>query len=210
MLSILQQLSGINVIIFFSNTVAIIPRDSTHAFTFVIGTVNWLSTLFAMVLMRYYGRKTLLLWGQLAMCAWNSLLFLIYKDSLDQNASRSLQYGVMALVVLFVISFATTIGPICWIHLAEIMTEKGMSIAVWINWWAVIFISYLPTIKSPEKSGNDGNNQRDLSIFFFFFSGVSISGFFLINLFIKETKGLNPKKIMTLYKHEDYNPLTHE
>jgi len=74
--------------------------------------------------------------------------------------------------MLFVISFALTIGPICWIYLAEIMTEKGMGIAVSINWLIVIAISYLPYF-AHSKNDSDGKGQelQNLSIFFFMFSG---------------------------------------
>jgi preprotein translocase subunit SecY len=114
----------------------------------------------------------------------------------------------MLLIVGFVIAFASTIGPICWIYLAEIMTEKGMSIAVSLNWMVVILMSYLPTLAKQFNHDPDESNQRDLSIFFFLFSGFCIAGFFLISLYVKETKGLNPLEIMTLYKNKEYDPLT--
>ena len=87
------------------------------------------------------------------------------------------------------------------------MTEKGMAIAVCLNWLVVILVSCLPSLsKKLHEEGDD--DERDISIFFFLFSGFCIAGFFLISLYVKETKGLNPLEIMTLYKNKEYDPLT--
>ena len=84
-------------------------------------------------------------------------------------------------------SFAITLGPISWVYLAEIMTEKGMSIAVCVNWCIVIIVSYFPSMMpslSQHTKHHDGkdnpymlgitntiNTESDLSYFFFFFAG---------------------------------------
>ena len=119
------------------------------------------------------------------------------------------EVGIVFLIIMYVISFALTIGPICWIYLAEIMTEKGMGIAVSLNWLIVIFISYLPSLaktNDPDKR----DSEKDLTPFFFVFSGFCIMGFFLISLFVKETFGLTLLEIRTLYKNEEYDPLKEE
>lgn len=65
MLSILQQLSGINLIIFYSNKVMDINHTSPRALSFSIGVVNFIATLISIYVLRYVGRKTLLLIGML-------------------------------------------------------------------------------------------------------------------------------------------------
>lgn len=74
---------------------------------------------------------------------------------------------MVILVVVFIIAFAMTIGPITWLYLAEIMTEKGMGIAVSLNWLVVIFISYLPSLAKDIHDEHGNSQEKDLSIFFF-------------------------------------------
>ena len=112
MLSLIQQLSGINIIIFYSQYVAIIWREDFLPFTFIIGVVNFLSTIACIFSLRRIGRKSLLLCGQLAMCAFNCLLFQIYSEISDNNNSIFIKVSVMVLIVGFIIAFASTIGPI--------------------------------------------------------------------------------------------------
>ena len=142
LLSILQQLSGINIIIFYSSIP--VTRDLNIIFVIILGSINFISTLVAIYLLKKFGRKELLLYGELAMAFTCSLLFLI-AFPINPYTDSAYYFIVKWLFSFYVISFAMTLGPICWIYLAEIMTEKGMGIAVSINWFLVIIMSYLPS-----------------------------------------------------------------
>ena len=87
------------------------------------------------------------------------------------------------------------------------MTEIGVGVAVSVNWIVVIIVSILPLI---VNCGENEITDWDISGFFFIFSGMWIVGFFLISLFVKETKDMSPFQIMTLYKENEYNPLSEE
>lgn len=65
MLIIAQQLSGINIVIFFSNKIFQKTSDSSYIFTLCVGLLNFLATLASMLLLRYLGKKILLLAGML-------------------------------------------------------------------------------------------------------------------------------------------------
>ena len=71
----------------------------------------------------------------------------------------------MVLVLLFVISFAVTVGPLAWIYLTEIMTEKGMGIAVSLHWMVIVTISLIPTFSESHQ------NKVSYSWLFFSSSG---------------------------------------
>ena len=60
-----------------------------------------------------------------------------FVDSGSQFAS----YLAVALVMLFVLFFEFSLGPIPWIYMSEIMTDKGLSIAVLINWLTTLMLS---------------------------------------------------------------------
>lgn len=59
-LSMLQQLTGINTIIFYSNTIfaagTSIPPQTT---TFMIGVVNFFATVGGMILLGFFGRRSI-------------------------------------------------------------------------------------------------------------------------------------------------------
>ena len=67
-LAILQQLTGINVIIFYSNTIFEEGTSLTSEFiTFLVGAVNFASTLGGMALLTKFGRRTITLVCQFLM-----------------------------------------------------------------------------------------------------------------------------------------------
>lgn len=139
----------------------------------------------------------------LVMWQCHALMFSIYPEALyaerAEDDNENFKYDVLLtmLITWFVLGYAITLGPISWLYLAEIMTEIGMGLAVAINWLIVIWISFLPTIaNSVDPSNGEFNHQTDMSPFFFIFGGWCIVSFFLINLFVKETKDLDPKQIV--------------
>ena len=156
----------------------------------IFGILNFLFTLVSLYLLQKYGRKKLLLLGQLMMWGANWLLFQIMNNSTDNSCSSNnivIQIWIFILILWFLFSFAVTIGPICWIFLVEIMTEIGVGIAVSANWIVVILVSLIPII---SKSVNENADSCDISFSFYWFSGMCILGFFLISLFVIETKDI--------------------
>ena len=197
------------MIIFYLSTVHVL-HDDNNTFTFIIGVINMLATIASLYLLQRLGRKQLLLIGQLMMWGANCLLFQIFNQKnmeVTHAYTDTISLIIIALIVMFLISFAITIGPIWWIFLVEIMTEIGVGIAVSVNWIVVIIVSFLPLI---VNCGENEITDWDISGFFFIFSGMWIVGFFLISLFVKETKDMSPFQIMTLYKENEYNPLSEE
>ena len=99
--------------------------------------------------------------------------------------------GILALVFinLYIVIFELSFGPLCWIFQAEIMTDKGLSIAVAVN----LFFTVAAALLTP--------------ILFENFHGwvfVVCAGFCLLCavfclVFIKETKGLSSREIAQLY-----------
>lgn len=70
---IVHELTGINVICLYSNSIFKGMQKNGHvAFTprqgvYLIGFINFLSSFCSTQVVRFYGRRTLLLWGQLGM-----------------------------------------------------------------------------------------------------------------------------------------------
>ena len=43
--------------------------------------------------------------------------------------------------MVFIILFEFSLGPIPWLYMAEIMTDKGLSIAILLNWIMTIVMA---------------------------------------------------------------------
>lgn len=59
-LSVFQQLTGINAIMFYSNMLFKGLTMTNTEVTFMIGVINFLATLVGLVLLVYFGRKSLM------------------------------------------------------------------------------------------------------------------------------------------------------
>jgi len=132
-LSILQQLTGINAIMFYSNMLFKGLSMTNTEVTFYIGIINFVATLFGLVLLMYFGRKTLLLICSIAM---TMTLFLLANYSFQKNSN-----GMIACVLVFIAFFEFSSGPIVWLYNAEIMRDKGIAIATSLNWFISLVIS---------------------------------------------------------------------
>lgn len=45
------------------------------------------------------------------------------------------------LVLLFVVFFEFSLGPIVWIYMSEVMTDKGQSLGTLVNWILTIIMA---------------------------------------------------------------------
>jgi MFS family permease len=196
LLAVFQQLTGINAVIFYSNDIFTRGRegfDSERAAkigTMLVGVINWAAALTAIPLLTKFGRRTLLILGQIAMGI--SLLVLAILAIVDWST------GIMIFTFFFVAFFEFSIGPILWLYAAEIMTESGMAAASLITWIVtIIFGLFTPRLFDLLKPVG----------MYFAFTGIDIVGLFFIIFFIKETMGKSKAEIKNLYSDRPYQNL---
>ncbi|XP_059454828.1 sugar transporter ERD6-like 6 [Corylus avellana] len=141
----LQQLSGINGVLFYSSTIfAAAGVTSSNAATFGVGAIQVIATGVSTWLMDKAGRRLLLIVSSSGMTF--SLLIVAVSFFLRGFVSADSNfYGVMSImavvgVVLMVIFFSLGIGPIPWLIMSEILPVniKGLagSVATLGNWLA--------------------------------------------------------------------------
>lgn len=95
-----------------------------------------------MVQTGYLGRKTIMFWYSLAMGAFLITLGMSLKQHNPGNTP-------LPLILGFCFCFQASSGPVTWLYMAEIMQEKGLSIATVLNWLFTLFFSFVtPTIKT--------------------------------------------------------------
>ncbi len=146
-----QQFVGINTIIYYAPTVFIIagfsgPKAAIAA-TVSVGVVNVLSTVLSMFLIDKIGRRKLYFIGVIGMAIALFALgsFFLMKDSLG----ASLKFITVGSVLVYIVFFAISLGPLGWLLISEIFPLKvrglGMSIGSLSNWLfnAIVTFTFL-------------------------------------------------------------------
>jgi len=134
-LAVLQQFTGIDAIIYYGPSIMVSAgfelNDALGSQT-VIGAINMAFTLLAIWQIDRFGRKKLLLSGTLGMLL--SLVAIGYLFYIDQTDGLLL----LILILLFIASFAFSLGPVVWVILSEIyptrIRGRAMSIATLAVW----------------------------------------------------------------------------
>jgi len=170
-------MTGINVIMFYSNTVFGLAHSSLSAtsITGIVGVVNFFATFGGMGLLGVAGRRPLLLWTTAALAIVNVVVGM----ALLNNWGTIMIAGTLIFIVIF--EFGP--GPITWLYMAEIMQDKGSSIATVMNWGINLIISAtVPSIITAIGKENVG-------YIFIVMGGATVFGTIFIVAFVKETKG---------------------
>jgi sugar porter (SP) family MFS transporter len=145
-LAIIQQVTGINTVIYYAPTIlqsAGIPSASGAILaTAGIGLVNVIMTIVAMVLIDRVGRRPLLLASLAGMAVALAVLGYGFLASTSNSGLAGL--SVVCLMV-FVGAFAVGLGPIFWLLIAEIYPLRvrglAMSLATTANWGSNLIVS---------------------------------------------------------------------
>ena len=187
-----QICTGINTIIYYTTTIFKIAGFSSTIgaiyATIGIGTVNFLMTLVAIFFTDKWGRKPLLyigLWGILI-----SLLSLGFAFHYSDVLGESLKWIAVGSVVLYIASFAMSLGPIGWILVSEILPLKirgfAMSLCTVANFGFnfIVVLSFLPLINSIGEART-----------FWIFALIAALSLLFVYFFVPETKGISLEKI---------------
>ncbi len=187
-LMFVQICTGINTIIYYTPTIFNLAgfADNISALyaTIGIGVVNFLMTFVAIAYIDRFGRKPLLYIGLTGM------LLSLFTLSASFAMGESGKWIAVASVVVYIASFAMSLGPICWIMVSEIMPLKirgfAMSAATVANFAFnfIVVLSFLPMIEIWGKSTS-----------FAIFGFITILSLLFVYFFVPETKGISLEKI---------------
>jgi SP family arabinose:H+ symporter-like MFS transporter len=190
-LAILQQVTGINAIMYyapeiFKQTGA--GTDSSLTQTIIVGAVNLVFTVVSLWLIDRVGRKVLLLVGAALMTM--SLLVVGYAFHTGHTAGPV----VLLFVLLFVASFAVSFGPIVWLIIAEIFPTRIRGRATAISSVALWAADYLVSQTFPVLLNGVGT-----AITFWMFAIMAIISFLFTLRFVPETKGRSLEDIERMW-----------
>ena len=136
-LSVLQQFTGINVIFYYSTTlwqaVGFTEQDSL-TITVITSVTNILTTIVAIMLIDKVGRRPLLLVGAIGQFLCLAVLTLMFATATVVDGEPVLEgsAGTIALVAanLYVVFFGATWGPVVWVLLGEMFSNKIRAVAL--------------------------------------------------------------------------------
>lgn len=198
MLSIFQQTSGINAILYygaeiFSNALGYGPQDALKQ-QLLLGGVNFIFTFVAIFTVDKWGRKPLYLCGTAGMIISLSILGYTIQTEVLGIAS-------LIAILMFVGSFALSMGPIVWVVLSEMFPNNarslGMSIAVGAQWlFNGVVANSFPVINRGDLNQTEFNGALPYYIFAFF---CTIAFVFVWRL-MPETKGKSLEEIENIWK----------
>jgi len=196
MLSIFQQLVGINAVLYyaplmFKNMGA--STDSALLQTLIVGVANVAFTIVAMLTVDRWGRKPLLILGAIIMAVSMLALGALFH-------SHNMGMASLLMVIVYIAGFALSWGPIVWVMLAEIFPNsiKGvaMGLAVAVQWLANLAVSWSFKV----LDGNSALNATFNHGFAYYVYGVmSVLAALFVWRYVPETKGRSLEQIQHLW-----------
>ncbi len=186
-LAILQQVTGINVVMYYAPKIfarAGSTVDASLLQTVVVGVVNLTFTLVAIRVVDKLGRKPLLLIGSAGMGLFLTLVGgAFHYDKLEGP-------WVLLFILGYIACFASSMGPVVWVVMSEIFPTRirgrAMSIATVCLWIACFLVSLtFPTMLE----------KLDGAVTFGIYAVMCAITFVFVLLVVPETKGKTLEEI---------------
>lgn len=190
LLSVFQQFVGINVALYYAPRIFEsmgAEKDASMLQAVVMGLVNVVFTVIAIVTVDKWGRKPLLMVGSVGMAigmfAIGSLAFM-----------KVIGISTLVFIIIYTASFMMSWGPITWVLISEIFPNKirgkAVAIAVAAQWAANYFISSTyPAMM--EFSGG---------LTYCFYGAMSVLSLIFVWKMVPETKGKTLEEMEKLIK----------
>jgi sugar porter (SP) family MFS transporter len=145
-LAAFQQITGINTVIYYAPLIiqdaGISSASGAILATVGIGAINVAMTIVAMWLIDRMGRRPLLLTGIAGMAISLGALGLVFRGAQPGQSSATL---AVAGMMVYVASFAISLGPMFWLLISEIYPLKirssAQGVAAAFNWGANLLVS---------------------------------------------------------------------
>lgn len=192
LLSVFQQFVGINVALYYAPRIFEsmgAAKDASLLQTVVMGGVNLVFTVLAILTVDKWGRKPLLMVGSIGMAVGMfAIAFLSWQEIIG--------ISTLVFIIVYTASFMMSWGPICWVLISEIfpnrIRSKAIAIAVAAQWTA----NYLISSTYPSMMEFSG------AFTYGFYGLMSLLSFWFVWKMVPETKGKTLEEMEQLWKKE--------
>jgi len=196
--AILQQITGINSVFFYAPMIfeqSGIGTDASFMQAVLVGLVNLVFTVVAILTIDRFGRRPLLGFGLIgiAVCmlllsyGFGSATYTETGELIEMNATLIL-IGILG----FVASFAISLGPVMWVLFSELFPNRIRGIAISFVGLINSAVSFLVQLVFPWELENFGNSTT-----FLIYGIFAIIGFVFVMRLLPETKGKSLEELET-------------
>ncbi|UNI23129.1 glucose transporter [Purpureocillium takamizusanense] len=203
-LQMLQQLTGINFIMYYSTTFfGGVGVSSPYTKSLIINVINVVSTFPGLLIIESWGRRRLLMIGALGMAACQLLM-----ASFTTAAGQDLRYVSQTILVVFcslnIFFFAASWGPVAWVVTSEIyplkVRAKAMSLSTASNWVLNFGIAY----STPFMVGKGDGSASFGPKVFFIWGAFCIIAVFFVWCMVYETSKISLEQIDEMYERVNH------
>lgn len=198
-LSVFQQVTGINAILYYAPEIFKSFGSDTNASlleTSMLGVVNLIFTIVSISLVDRTGRKPLLIAGSMGM-------FIALAVVGIAAYYQVINTWLLPFLLLFMASFSISWGPVVWVLLSEIFPNRvrsiALSIAVFVQWAANFLVSQTFPLMN--------ENQLLKTMFhgafpFMVFAVLCLAALLFVRKYVPETKSKTLEQMNELWKSE--------
>lgn len=191
-LQAIQQFTGMNVVMYYApkifNLAGFASTVEAMWGTVLVGLINVLATFIAIALVDKIGRKPILFAGFVVMGSSMGMLGMMFH--IGMQTSHALQFVGIGALLMFIIGFAMSAGPIIWVLCSEIYPLSGRDLGITAstasNWLcnAIVGATFLTLLQvlGPART-------------FWLYGGLNVIFIIVLLLFVPETKGVSLEKI---------------
>ena len=190
LLSVFQQFVGINAALYYAPRIFEsmgAAKDASMLQTIIMGLVNVVFTVFAIMTVDKWGRKPLLITGSIGMAIG---MFAISALSFNDVIGIS----TLVFIIIYTASFMMSWGPICWVLISEIFPNRirgqAVAIAVAFQWFA----NYLISSTYPAMMEFSGG------VTYGFYGLMALLSALFVWKMVPETKGRSLEDMETLWR----------
>ncbi|GAA1356481.1 sugar porter family MFS transporter [Arthrobacter koreensis] len=189
-LSIVQQITGVNAIIYYGTQILADAGFGTEAAltaNIANGVVSVAAALIGIWLLGKVARRPMLITGLLGT---TTTLALIGAASILMPEGTARGFTVLSLTVLFLAFQQGAVSPVTWLMLAEIFPLRvrglGIGLSVFVQWMANFAVGFsFPMLMAALGISNT----------FFIFVGLGICAVLFVRRFMPETRGLSLEEL---------------
>ncbi|WP_211259722.1 D-xylose transporter XylE [Pseudalgibacter alginicilyticus] len=189
LLSVFQQFVGINVALYYAPRIFEsmgAAKDASMLQTIIMGLVNVVFTVIAILTVDKWGRKPLLITGSIGMAIGMFAISILAFQGIIGMAT-------LVFIIIYTASFMMSWGPVCWVLISEIYPNKirsqAIAIAVAAQWAANFFIS---STYPPMMEFSSGGT-------YLFYGIMSVVSALFVWKMVPETKGKTLEEMERLW-----------
>lgn len=180
--AIAQQATGVNAIYFYAPTVfqqSGVGASLAFVQAAVMGVFNVIFTIVAVLTIDRLGRRPLLIVGLSGVLVSTAVAGWAFSQDGGANS-----YLILGAILLFVASFAVSLGPVTWVLMSEIFPNRYRGLAIAIVAFVNGTVSFLVQLVFPVQLQTLGAGPT-----FLIYSALAALFLVLVIRFVPETKG---------------------